>query len=175
MRAKTIGWGFLLAASLLVGLELGTAQQTKKDYLSDLEADKIRDAESASQRIKLFISFAEDRIKKFQYELGHPSSDRRRAEHLNGLLNAYVGCVDEAANLIELGRDKQEDIRAGIKEMQAKGKEFLAYLEELSKNGPERASYQATLADAIEGTRDALKDAEKAAKEIAPPPVRRKQ
>jgi len=174
MRAKTSGWGFLLAASLLVGSGLATTQQ-KKDYLSSLEADKIRDAESASQRIKLFTSFAEDRIKKFQYELGHPSPDRRRAERLNGLLNAYVGCVDEAANLIELGRDKQEDIRAGIKELQAKGKEFLAYLEELSKTGPERASYQATLDDAIEGTRDALKDAEKAAKEIAPPPVRRKQ
>lgn len=174
MRAKTSGWAFVLAASLLVGPGLATTQQ-KKDYLSSLEADKIRDAESASQRVKLFISFAEDRIKKFQYELGHPSPDRRRGERLNGLLNAYVGCVDEAANLIELGRDKQEDIRAGIKELQAKGKEFLAYLEELSKNGPERASYQATLDDAIEGTRDALKDAEKAAKEIAPPPVRRKQ
>ncbi len=175
MCAKTIGCGLLLAASLLVGPQPAAAQQQKKDYLSDLEADKIRDAESTSQRIKLFISFAEDRIKKFQYELSHASPDRRRAERLNGLLNAYVGCVDEAANLIELGRDKREDIRAGIKEMQVKGKEFLAYLGELSKNGPERASYQTTLDDAIEGTRDALKDAEKAAKEIAPPPVRRKQ
>ncbi len=174
MRAKTIGCSLLLAASLLGGSRLAAAQQ-KKDYLSEIEADKVRDAESTSQRIKLFLSFADDRIKKFQYELSHPSTGRQHAERLNALLNAYVGCVDEAANLIELGRDKQEDIRAGVKEMQAKGKQFLTYLEELSKNGPERATYQVTLDDAIEGTRDALKDAEKTAKEIAPPPVRRKQ
>ncbi len=59
--------------------------------------------------------------------------------------------------------------------MQAKAKEFLTYLEELAKNGPELNSYKITLDDAIEATRDALKDADKAAKEIAPPPVRRKQ
>jgi len=174
MRAQTVGWSLLLAAWLLAGAGPAASPQ-KKDYLSDSEADKVRDAESTSQRIKLFLSFAEDRTQKLKYELSHPSPDRRRAERLNSLLNAYIGCVDEAANLIELGRDKQEDIRPGIKEMRTKGKEFLAYLEDLSKNGPERASYQATLDDALEGTRDAIQDAEKAAKEIARPPVRRKQ
>jgi hypothetical protein len=174
MRAKTMACGLLLTASFLATAGLPAAPQ-KKDYLSELEADKIRDAGSTGQRIVLFLAFADDRIKKFQYELGHPSPDHRRAERLNGLLNAYVGCVDEAANLIELGLEKQEDIRAGIKEMQSKGKGFLATLEELSKSGAERESYKATLEDAIEGTRDALKDAEKAAKENAPPPVRRKQ
>ena len=173
MRATRIGPSLLLAAALLAGAGLPASAQ-KKDYLTEIEADKIRDAEDTSQRIKLFLSFADDRIQKLKYELGHASPDRRRAERLNALLNAYVGCVDEAANLIDLGRDKQEDILAGIKEMRPKGKEFLAYLEDLAKNGPERASYQATLDDAIEGTRDAIQDAEKAAKEISPPPVRRK-
>ena len=61
------------------------------------------------------------------------------------------------------------------REMQSRAKEFLAYLEGLAANGPERASYKQTLEDAIEGTRDGLQEAEKAAKEIAPPPVRRKR
>ena len=173
MRATTIGPSLFLTAALLAGAGLPASAQ-KKDYLTETEADKIRDAENTSQRIKLFLSFADDRIQKLKYELSHPSPDRRRAERLNALLNAYVGCVDEAANLIDLGRDKQEDIRAGIREIHPKGKEFLAFLEDLAKNGPERASYQATLDDAIEGTRDAIQDAEKAAKEISPPPVRRK-
>jgi hypothetical protein len=34
--------------------------------------------------------------------------------------------------------------------------------------------YRENLDDAIEGTQDALKDAEKAKKNVAPPPVRRK-
>ncbi len=178
MRATTIvkilGGGLLWVALFSTGVGPLTAQQ-KEEYLSEIEADKIRDAETPSARIKLFLAFAADRIKKFQYELARPSENpRQHTERLNGLLNAYIGCVDDAAELIELGREKQEDVHAGIKEMQAKGKEFLAYLEELAKTGPDRESYRANLEDAIEGTRDALKDAEKAAKEIAPPPVRRK-
>ena len=174
MRAKTVGCGLLLAAIFFAGAGPLAAQQ-KKDYLSATEADKIRDAETTAKRIKLFLTFAADRIKKLQYELSRPAGeDRRRGERLNGLLNAYAGCVDDAADLIKLGVDKQEDIREGIKEMQVKGKEFLAYLEGLASNGPELASYKTNLDDAIEATRDALKDAEKAVKEIAPPPVRRK-
>lgn len=174
MRANTIGCGLLLAALFLAAAGSAGAQQ-KKDYLSGIEADKIRDAETPSERIKLFLEFAADRIKKLQYELGRPSQDRRRTERLNGLLNSYTGCMDDAAELVQLGLEKQQDVREGIKAMQAKGKEFLAYLEGLSDSGPERDSYKDTLADAVESTRDALKDAEKAGKEIAPPPVRRKQ
>jgi hypothetical protein len=146
----------------------------EKDYLSGIEADKIRDAESTNERIKLFLSFASDRIKKLQYELARPSTDRRRPERLNGLLKAYVGCMDDASELIDLGQEKQEDIRDGIKQMQAHAKENLAYLEKLAAGGPELKSYQFTLEDAILGTKDALDAANKAAKEYSPPPIRRK-
>jgi len=50
----------------------------------------------------------------------------------------------------------------------------LPYLQDLAANGPERETYKDNLDDAIEATQDAAKDAEKAAKEMAPPPVRRK-
>src|SRR5579859_3303390 len=85
----------------------------QKDYLSSIEADKIRDAETPDERIKLFLSFADDRLKKLQYELEHPSQTRH-VEMLNSLLNAYVGCVDDAADLIQLGIEKQQNIRKGI-------------------------------------------------------------
>ncbi|HXN23504.1 MAG TPA: hypothetical protein VOA41_12255 [Candidatus Dormibacteraeota bacterium] len=146
----------------------------KKDYLSELEADKIRDAETSNQRIKLLLTFAADRLKKFQYELAHPSASGRHNEMLVFLMNAYAGCVDDAAEYIDAGREKQENVHDGIKEMLAKGKEFLVILEELSAKGPEREIYKDTLDDAIEGTRDAVHDADKAKKEIAAPPVRRR-
>ena len=145
-----------------------------KDYLSAMEADKIRDAEATKERIRLFLSFAADRLKKLEYELGRPAADRRRAERLNGLLNAYIGCIDDAAELIDLGREKQEDIRDAIKLMQSRAKEFLATLEKLAAGGPELKSYQSTLEDALLGTREALEEANKAAKEYAPPPIRRR-
>jgi hypothetical protein len=166
----------LLAGCLVLGPSLATnaGWQQQKDYLSSVEADKIRDAENnTNERIRLFLVFAEDRLKKFQYELDHPSTNRH-ADMLNSLLNAYVGCVDDAADLIQLGIEKQDNIRKGIELMAVRTKEFLGILEKLSAEGAEREIYKDNLDDAIEGTRDALNDAEKAKKKVAPPPVRRK-
>ena len=164
-----------LAFSLLAAAPLvypRAAQQ--KDYLTPLEADKIRDAENnTNERIRLFLTFAEDRLKKFQYELEHPSQNRH-AEMLNALLNAYVGCVDDASDLIQLGIEKQENIRKGIDLMASRTKDFLPILEKLAASGTELETYKDNLQDAIEGTRDAMSDAEKAKKKVAPPPVRRK-
>jgi hypothetical protein len=165
---------FLLGSLVLGALPAARAAiPQQKDYLSAVEADKIRDAETVNERIKLFLTFADDRLKKFQYELEHPSSNRH-GDMLNSLLNAYVGCVDDASDLIQLGLEKQQNIRQGIDLMASRTKEFLVVLEKLSNDGPEREIYKDNLDDAIEGTRDAMNDAEKAKKKVAPPPVRRK-
>jgi len=166
----------LLCLSLLpiiASLFAAPAGMAQKDYLSALESDKIRDAETTNERIKLFITFADDRLKKFQYELQHPSSNKH-PEMLNALMNAYVGCVDDAADLVQLGIQKQENIRPGIDLMAGRTKEFLAILEKISTDGTEIDIYKDNLDDALEGTRDAMNDAEKAKKAVAPPPVRRK-
>jgi hypothetical protein len=149
------------------------AQRPEKDYLTSLEADKIRDAETPNERIKLFLLFAEDRLKKFQYELEHPASNKHM-EMLNFLINSYVGCIDDAADIIQLGIEKQENIRPGIDLMTLKTKDFLAVLQKIASGGPDKDLYKENLNDAIEGTQDALNDAQKATKKAAPPPVRRK-
>jgi hypothetical protein len=148
-------------------------QAVQKDYLSALEADKIRDAETPNERIKLFLQFADDRLKKFQYELEHPSSNRH-AEMLNYLLNSYIGCVDDASDLIQESIEKQRNVRAGVDLMASKAKEYLEALKKISTEGKELEIYKTNLDDAIEGTQDAINDAEKAKKNVAPPPVRRK-
>src|SRR5690242_9979109 len=149
------------------------AQRADKDYLSSVEAEKIRDAETTNDRIKLFLTFAEDRLTKFQYELDHPSSNKH-AEMLNYLMNSYIGCVDDAADLIQLGLEKQDNIRQGIDLMAAKSKDFLEILKKYASGGPEMETYKDNLDDAVEGTEDALREAEKARKKAAPPPIRRK-
>jgi hypothetical protein len=149
------------------------AQRPEKDYLSDIEADKIRDAETPNERVALYLTFAEDRLKKFQYELDHPSPNKHR-EILNYLMNSYGGCIDDAADVIQVSLEKQENIRQGIDRMASKAKEFLVVLEKLQNAGAEREIYKDNLDDAVEGTQDALNEAEKAKKKAAPPPVRRK-
>lgn len=165
----------LFLVCLLAGTGVANSRQmTQKDYLSSIEADKIRDAETPNERITLFLNFAEDRLKKIQYELEHPSQEKH-ADMMNGLLNAYVGCVDDAADLIQLGIEKQQNIRKGIDLMASRTKDFLAVLQKISVDGPDGEMYKDNLSDAIEGTQDASKEAEQAKKTVAPPPVRRKQ
>jgi len=164
----------LLTSCILAAPPLVRAETpVQKDYLTAVEADKIRDAETVNERIILFLTFADDRLKKFKYELEHPSTNRH-ADMLNSLLNAYAGCVDDAADLVQLGIEKQDNIRQGIDMMTSRTKAFLAVLEKLSTDGAELELYKDNLDDAIEGTRDAMNEAEKAKKKVAPPPVRRK-
>ncbi|GAC1661006.1 MAG: hypothetical protein NVS9B4_12700 [Candidatus Acidiferrum sp.] len=145
----------------------------QKDYLSALEADKIRDAITPNERIKLFLAFADDRLKKFQYELKNPSVNRH-ALLLNSLLNAYVGCVDDAADLIQEGVEKQANIRLAVNLMATQSKVFLEELQKISTEYPNAEDFKDNLDDAIEGTREAMNEAEKAKKLVAAPPMRRK-
>jgi chromosome segregation ATPase len=162
------------ASSTRLARDAFAAQREKKEYLTELEADKIRDAETTSERIKLFVGFADDRLKKFQYELTRSVPQRKRIEVLNALMNAYASCVDDAADQIAVAQEKQQDIHDALKLLQKKGKEFSEILAKLDEGGPDFDTYKDTLEDAIEGTRDAISDAEKAEKEMLPAPVRRK-
>jgi hypothetical protein len=177
MRSTSRSGATLLLASILSAVPVGHANAApqKKEYLSEAEADKIREAGVTGPRIALYATFASDRIKKLQYEFAHfDPSDEKRTDRLNRLLNGYTGCIDDAADLIEIGIEKQQDIRAGVKALQAGIKEFLPYLQGLAANGQERETYKENLEDAIEATQDAAKDVDKASKEMSAPPERRK-
>lgn len=163
-----------IALGPLILARVSPAQRQQPDYLSDAEADQIRDADTPSQRIKLYLSFAEDRLKKFDYELNRKVPEARRSEILNGLLNGYSGCVDDGADQIDLAKEKQADIHDALKLMHTKYKAFLDQLETYDKGGPEIDTYRDTLEDAIDGTKDALSDVQDAEKQMLPAPVRRK-
>ena len=163
----------LVLSMLAATAAAARSQVPEKDYLSAVEADKIRDAETPGDRIKLFLQFADDRLKKFQYELEHPAQTNH-TQMLNYLMNAYVGCVDDAADLMQEGVQKQQNVRAAVDLIASKSKEFLEILKKIQAEGKEIDVYKDNLDDAIEGTQDAINDAEKAKKSVAPPPVRRK-
>ena len=177
MRSRTFTLTFAFACcALLLGLSAlaSSARAQKKDYLSDAEDAQIRDSNTPADRIKLFVSFAGDRIKKLQYELAHPGDSLHRSDRLNALINGYAGCMDDASDLIELGVDKQQNIRDAVKNMQGHAPEFLSALKDIEAKGGEAADYKDNLDDAIDSTNDAIRTANDAANDLAPPPVRRK-
>ena len=177
MRSIHIPAAMLLLATILTAAPAGLANAApqKKEYLSEAEADKIREAGATGPRIVLFATYASDRIKKLRYEFAHlDPADQKRTERLNALINGYAGCIDDATDLIDIGIEKQQDIRDGVKAMQAGLKEFLPYLKDLAANGVERETYKENLDDAIEATQDASVEVEKASKEMSASPERRK-
>jgi hypothetical protein len=174
MRNRKFTYVLALCAVFLSLSTVLPARAQKKDYLSAREAAEVRDADTPSDRIKLFISFAGDRIRKIQYEFEHPSDNTHPADRINALINNFASCVDDAADLIDDGADKQQEIRPAIKEMQARAPEFLMYLKSLQDQGAKMDDYKENLNDAVESVNDALKTAADAMDILAPPPVRRK-
>lgn len=164
-----------IAAALLCVARFAIAGPQLHDYLTNEEADKIREAGSPSDRIKLYMSFAEDRLQKFDYEIHRTAPERDRSEVLNGLLHAYEGCMDDASDEIGDARRTQSDIKGALKLMDGKSKTFLSRLRKYSKNGPYLSDYSDTLQDAIDSTTDAMSEVADAQKTMLPAVVRRKQ
>lgn len=162
------------AFTLLIAPLNAAPQAEKRDYLTDAEADQLREARFPAPKIKLYLSFSDDRLKKFQYELSRTNPGPHRADLLNGILNAYTGCIDDAVDQVDEAADQQQDIRAALKEFETKGKDFLATLGKTRKDGIEIDLYQDTLDDAMDSTHEALDAVAKAQKDAAAPPVRRK-
>lgn len=162
----------VLSITLLV---LEAKAQDQPDFLSPGEADKIRDAQDPNDRIKLFLDFAADRLKKLQYELHLTTPQVKKQELVNGLLGAYSSCIDEAADRVQDGQQHGAKIRPAIKEMQKRTKDYLDALKTIeAANGPDMASYKDSLDDAIAGTQDAAATVTKASKEYGSVPIRRK-
>lgn len=168
--------GVIAAFAVLLGMVNGAvARPQLHDYLSDEEANKIREAPTPADRLKLYITFAEDRLAKFDYELNRTAPERNRSDVLNGLLHGYEGCMDDASDEIDDATRTQADIKAALKLMNEKGKSFLARLRKYSKNGRYLSDYSDTLQDAIDSTTDAISEAADAQKTMLPAVVRRKQ
>ncbi|MGB6199246.1 MAG: hypothetical protein WBF35_06820, partial [Candidatus Acidiferrales bacterium] len=152
MTARRVSqWFLAMALAAIVAAPLAARaapppQKPDKDYLTDTEADKIRDAFTYSEKIKLFVEFAGDRVQKIKYELAHlDPADRRQGERVNDLLNAYAGCVDDGDELIGVAVDKQQDVHEAMKIFDARAKEYLPYLQGLEPNAPLLEDYKDNL------------------------------
>lgn len=176
MKKSFIAVAAAFSAVFVLAFSAGIARaQEKPDYLTPAEANKIRNAYYPVDRIRLFIEFAGDRLKKLQYELRLTSPQYHKTQILNGLLNAYSDCMEEASDRIDEAEHGGAHILPAVKEMQKEAKSYLQTLQKIkSAGGPDLASIKDSLDDAIDGTQYALKDAAKASKEYGAAPIRRK-
>lgn len=146
------------------------AQLPHQDYLTETEANRIRDAENTNQRIHLFLEFAADRLRRFHQQLALPNPGPRHAAILQDLLEAFAACLDDASGRLADGLDRGEDVRKGAEELDKRSREFLTELHRLRQARTQLLLYKDALDDATDAVEDARHAAEKALHSPRPSP-----
>ena len=157
-----------MISALLLTLSQGAAWGAEKgDYLSEEEVDKLRDAQDPSQRIQLYLSFAQTRLERFDdYRNRPPNPDYDIAGYLDTQLDQYIRITDALKDWMEDHFDRGDDMRPGLKKFMEVGPHQIDQLRHMEESSdPYSAGYRRVLGDAIDDFTDALNGATKALSE----------
>jgi len=155
----------LMTSALLLTVFLAVgAGAEKPDYLSDEEVDQLREAQAPSDRIEKYLSFAQDRLTRFDdYRSRPPNPDYDIPGYLETQLDQYIHITDDLKDWIEEHFDRRDDMRAGLKKILEMGPHQLDQLRHVDQEpDPYAAAYHKSLNDAIDDFTDALDGATKA-------------
>jgi hypothetical protein len=158
----------LMTSVLLLAVSLGAAWGREKgDYLSEDETEQLREAQEPSQRIAKYLSFAQDRLMRFDdYRNRQPSPDYDIPGYLDTQLDQYIRITDALKDCIEDHFDRHDDMRAGLKKVLEMGPRQLDQLRHIEQSSDAySAGYRKSLGDAIDDFTDALDGAAKALSE----------
>jgi hypothetical protein len=135
-----------------------------QDILSDEEDEKIRVAQDPSERIEVYIEFAQarlDRVDEFRQKPADTPLDV--GAYLEKMMGQYVALTDEMKNWIQDQYDREGDMRWGLRKLLEAGPHQLQELRRIQGSpGPFAADYRKSLGDAIDDLSDALDGATKA-------------
>jgi hypothetical protein len=143
----------LLAALLLLA---GLPARAQTDFLTDAEADRLRDAQDPSLRMGVYLDLEEARLERLSSAEAGPAAIQRQ-------LSQYVALNEELKSWIENQYDHQGDMRKGLRGLLERGPHQLEQLRALEKRpGASTADYAGTLHDAIANLNDTLDGSAKA-------------
>src|SRR6185437_4199268 len=104
----------LVAILLLVPL-CAVAQRQKRDPLSDLEVDKLRDAaQTPDVRLKLYIEFARTRLERLQQAKADMKA-ADRDQQMQDALQDFIDIFDELDDNVDTFADRDDDLRKALK------------------------------------------------------------
>ena len=152
---KTLG--VLLVAALLASIPLAGQDLLGggRDFLTDHEADLIRENQEPEHRIGQYLHFARLRIELVRQALLREDAGRSKLIHRN--LEEYGRIVEAIDFVIDDAAADQVDLADTLKTLAEREKEFLAALERIRENPTDdHWTYEFVLEDAIEITRDSM-------------------
>jgi len=155
----------LMISALLFAMFLPTASGAEKgDFLTEGETEQLRDAQDPSQRIGIYLSFAQARVERFDdYRNRPPNPDYDVPGYLDTQLDQYIRITDALKDWIEDQFDRHNDMRAGLKKVLETGTHQLEQLRRFEQSSdPYSNAYRKPLGDAIDDLTDAIDGATKA-------------
>jgi hypothetical protein len=146
-------------AILLVLAPVCVAAQNH-DFLTPSEVDKLRDAQDPSERIKVFLSFQQDRLGRMD-SVSEANGDSR--DNIDDLLDQFISIDNELKDWIQYQFDHDGDMRKGLQALLDEGPKQLEMLRHIQKSpGPESSDFSMSIRDAIADMNDTLDGATQA-------------
>jgi hypothetical protein len=127
----------------------------QREFLTNDEIDKIREAQDPNIRLKTYLLFAKQRVDQLQQQIAKDKKGRSLA--VRQLLEDYSQIIDAIDTVSDDALKRKVDIAAGAAEVAATEKTFLSQLQKIESSQPHDLDmYQVSLKDAIESTSDSI-------------------
>lgn len=136
------------------------AQDQDPDQLTSAEVDKLRDAQDPSERIKVYLSFQQDRLGRIA---AAGESNGESKDSIDDLLNQYISIDNELKDWIQYQFDHEGDMRKGLRVLLDEGPKQIEMLRHIEGSpNPGARDYMNSLREAIADMNDTLDGATQA-------------
>jgi hypothetical protein len=133
----------------------GVPALAQKDFLTDDEIEKVREAQMPNDRLKLYALFAKQRLDQLQRLLEKEKKGRSLAAR--ELLEDYSSIIDAMDTVSDDALKRGLDITEGTLAVTASEKRFLAQLQTIKDRNPADIDlYDVALKEAIASTSDSM-------------------
>jgi hypothetical protein len=144
--------------TLLVLLSIGVplaAQIGGRDFLTNDEADQIRQVQEPNDRLKLYLVFAKQRVEQVDQLVAKNKAGRSVMIH--DLLEDYTKIIDAMDTVVDDALRRKLPLSLGMTAAVEGEKTMLARLQKIQNSAPsDMARYDFVLKDAIDTTSDSL-------------------
>jgi chromosome segregation ATPase len=152
----------IVLAVIVLAITAQVRAQHKRDPLSPLEIDKIRDAaQLPEERLKLYVEFARVRLDK----VGQIRSDPKatdKDQQIQDALQDFLDIYDELNSNVDTFADRGADLRKALKPVIEADTEFgsklRAFKSQVSSDREATREYDFLLGSCLEATDGAAKD-----------------